>query len=188
MEQPKKFDESVVNLSNKMAEDKEFQDELNKVESIKQMYDVYTKYGYTDQPYETFEQFFNILLTNQMQTNQVQTNNPQELSDEELETVAAAGLFSKLFKYVKKAISYVPVVGPCVNTVIDAAESVAKVVKDPKNALNTLKDFGKNLCETGISVLPGVGTGYSILQDCLDGLRDCGANIPGTKISDSFKI
>ena len=71
-------------LSRKMLNDKEFQEALKLCKSDREIYDLYTKHGYTDLSFEDFSKEFSSIMEQMLGSNDAST---MELTTEELENV-----------------------------------------------------------------------------------------------------
>ena len=106
-------------LYEKMLNDEEFLSKTKKCESFEELYKLYCDYGYTDLEYESFKSAF------EARVNQLEANGSKyQLSVDELDTVVGGSLWG----WVKKAINFVPFVGPLVTTTIEVCTGELKGV------------------------------------------------------------
>ena len=104
-------------LYEKMLNDEEFLSKTKKCESFEELYKLYCDYGYTDLEYESFKSAF------EARVNQLEANGSKyQLSVDELDTVVGGSLWG----WVKKAINFVPFVGPLVTTTLEVCTGELK--------------------------------------------------------------
>ena len=121
-------------LYNKMLNDKAFLSKTKQCKSFEELYNVYCEFGYTDLNYDDFKETFEARVKN------IEENlDSDQLSAEELDMVVGGSIFS----WVKKAINFVPFVGPLITTTIDVCTG-------------ELKGAGNIAARYGIAVVSGL--------------------------------
>ncbi len=135
-------------LSRKMLNDKEFQEALKLCKSDREIYDLYTKHGYTDLSFEDFSKEFSSIMEQMLGSNDAST---MELTTEELENVVGGFNF---FRFITSTVSVIPIAGPLIS-------GVAKAVKagiDGKGLEGITLEVAKGLGTAMVDAVVTIGT------------------------------
>lgn len=173
--------EEYVELYKKMQNDKDFNETLKTAKSGREIYDIYTKFGYTDLSYEEFSKTCKEKITALAEHYQKQNpSDAEKLSTEDLDTVVGGA--SSDWNTVINFVSAIPFLGPILSGGIKVGLDIAngktgnKMMADITGiAVGTLADaltsgFGSTglgeLAKWGVHSLVGMGKvgGYTALD------------------------
>lgn len=140
--------ERYMALAAKMEADTEFKSGLNMCKSDKDVYDLYSKHGYTDMDFETFKVEFKNIIDGVVNIHQ---EGNVKLSEDDLDNVV--GGFDA-FKFFTGTFNVLPILGPLIS-------GTAKAIKagiDGQGAAGVIKNLGVGLGVAMVDAVTVIGT------------------------------
>ncbi len=142
-------------LVEKMAKDKVFIEKIKECKDMKELYNLYKKYGYTDLDFEGFSKQLKTDVTN---LGLIDSNKVTELTDQDLENIAGGFSFIKALCTI---VSAVPIVGPVISGAVKAVQA----------------GIDKGACAAVLEVGKGLGLG---MVDAVAFIATAGASTAGS--------